>query len=102
MVFRTHMEDGIGTVFLEGRFTFERHQSFKAATGLLLETEGLRELHLDLASVDYMDSSALGMVLLLRERAEAAGASVVLAHPSPSVQAVLQVVQFGKLFRILE
>lgn len=102
MVFKTQVADGIGTVFLEGRFTFVRHQSFKAATGMLLETGGIQELHLNLASVDYMDSSALGMVLLLRERAAAAGITVVLAHPSPSVLAVLQVVQFGKLFRILE
>ncbi len=102
MVFRTEVAEGIGTVYIDGRFTFERHQSFKAATGLLLEEGGIQEVHLDLSAVDFMDSSALGMVLLLRERAEAAGAKVILARPSPSVQAVLQVVQFGKLFRILE
>lgn len=102
MVFNAQRHGPIGVVKLEGRFTFESHQAFKAATGPLLEAEGVTEIHLDLSAVNYMDSSSLGMVLLLREKAEEKSISVVLAHPSPNVVAILQVVQFGKLFKILE
>jgi anti-anti-sigma regulatory factor len=40
------------------------------------------------------------MLLLLRERAQARGMQVVLSRPTPPVAAILQVVQFGKLFEI--
>ena len=35
------------------------------------------ELEIDLAAVDYLDSSALGMLLMLREKAQAADKTVV-------------------------
>lgn len=100
MNFSTHIEGPIGTVRLQGRFTFESHQAFKASTAHLLEAPGLSQITLDLSGVSYMDSSSLGMVLLLREKADAKGIRIVLGQPSPSVQAVLNVVHFGKIFQI--
>lgn len=102
MNFSTHLEGTVGTVRLHGRFTFEQHQAFKTATTHLLEAPGLTQITLDLSGVSYMDSSSLGMILLLRERAENQAARVVLSRPSPSVQAVLKVVHFGKIFQIEE
>lgn len=90
-----------GMVRLEGRFTFEGNQAFKAATDPLMETPGLVQIHLDLGAVSYMDSSSLGMLLVLRERAQAKGQTILLVKPSPCVYAILNVVQFGKLFQIL-
>ncbi len=100
MKFSTLIDETTGTVKLEGRFTFESHQAFKAATGPLLESPDLKLMNLDLSAVNYMDSSSLGMVLLLRERADLKGITIVLQRPSPSVMAILKVVQFGKLFQI--
>jgi len=47
-----------------------------------------------------MESSALGLLLLLREKTESRGTRVVLFNPSPSVRATLDGVHFGKLFEI--
>lgn len=102
MNFSTHIQGDCGIVRLEGRFTFEAHQAFKAATGPMLEQPGLQQINLDLSAVSFMDSSSLGMVLLLRERADAKGIRIVLDRPSPSVMAILKVVHFGKLFQIQE
>ena len=94
--------DGVnGQVRLAGRFTFECHQAFKAATDPLLDLPNLAQLQLDLSAVDYMDSSSLGMLLVLREKAETKGISIALLRPSPCVITILKVVQFGKLFQIL-
>lgn len=100
MKFSTVIEGTTGTVKLEGRFTFESHQAFKAATGPLLESPDIHQVNLDLSAVNYMDSSSLGMVLLLRERASLKGVPIVLQRPSPSVLAILKVVQFAKIFQI--
>jgi HptB-dependent secretion and biofilm anti anti-sigma factor len=54
----------------------------------------------DFGRVDYLDSSALGMLLLLREKAEAAGKKVSLANLSGTVKQVLEIANFGKLFTI--
>jgi len=51
--------------------------------------------------VEYLDSSALGMLLLVRERAEAVGKPVVLSHPNPTVAQILDIANFRKLFTIL-
>lgn len=101
MEFSTHTDGMTGVVKLEGRFTFEAHQEFKGATTPLL-AQNLGAIHIDLSGVSYMDSSSLGMLLLLREKAEAKGMKVVLLRPSPSVLAIIKVVQFGKLFEIVE
>ena len=96
---RTHGSNGL--VLLEGRFTFECHQAFKAVTDPLLDSPGLHQLQLDLSGVNYMDSSSLGMLLVLRERADTKGLTIARVNPSPCVITILKVVQFGKLFQIL-
>lgn len=96
----TQIDGAKGTVRLEGRFTFEAGAAFKAQTHAVLATAGVSELHLDFQEVSYMESSALGVLLLLREKAESTGARIILDRPSSAVRAILDGVQFGKLFEI--
>ncbi len=101
MTFTIQTDPQNGILRLEGTFTFDGHPVFKAATAAALEA-GHPSLVLDLSEVSYMDSASLGMLLLLRERAQAKGMQVVLSRPSPTVMTILRVVQFGKLFDIRE
>ena len=101
MTFTIQNDPQHGCLRLEGIFTFDGHAAFKAATTEALDA-GHPALLLDLSGVGYLDSSALGMLLLLREKAEARGMKVVLCRPSPTVLAILRTVQFGKLFEIQE
>lgn len=102
MTFTIRNDPQPGLLHLEGTFNFDGHTAFREATGPLLEAHGFSAIVLDLSGVAYMDSAALGMLLLLRERAEAKGLKVALSRPSPTVSGILQVVQFGKLFDIRE
>jgi anti-anti-sigma factor len=101
MTFSAQPQGTNGLVLLAGRFTFECHQAFKAATDPLLSAPGVTQIRLDLSGVNYMDSSSLGMLLVLREKADAKGQTIALVKPSPCVITILKVVQFGKLFQIL-
>ena len=89
-----------GRVTLAGRFTFENLLAFKAATEPLLADPAIRILELDLSGIDVMAPSSLGMMLVLREKAELMGKAVRLMDPAPCVRTLLEVVQFGRLFDI--
>lgn len=92
--------DNKATLGLNGRFDFHSHRDFRAAYETALETPGVREIEINCSAVDYLDSSALGMLLLLREKAEAMGKLVVLAGLKGTVKQVLDIANFGKLFSV--
>jgi HptB-dependent secretion and biofilm anti anti-sigma factor len=90
----------VTTLYLEGRFDFHSHRDFRAATDALMQAAGTREIVINFSRVDYIDSSALGMLLLLREKAEAAGKQVTLSGLQGTAKQVLEVANFSKLFTI--
>lgn len=96
----TRIEGTFGILTLEGRFGFDAGQTFRAKTQELLTRPGLAELHLDFSAITQMESSALGLLLLLRELAEAREIKVVLLRPSAPVRAALDAVRFDTLFEI--
>jgi anti-anti-sigma factor len=81
-----------------GRFDFQLHRDFKEAYTPLLDNAAVSEIEVEMSKVDYMDSAALGMLLLLSERAKAADKLAVLAHASGTVLRVLEVANFSKIF----
>ena len=101
MEFRSTIDAGRATVFLEGRLSFSSYPEFRAATLPILEHPEVDEIHLDLAGVTFLDSSALGMILHFNQKAGVANKGLVISRPSPAIATVLRVVNFGKLIKIL-
>jgi anti-anti-sigma factor len=93
-------EPGRARIRLNGRFDFSAHRIFRESYTPSLDAGSVSELEIDLAQVDYLDSSALGMLLMLREKAQAANKKVVLSNCRGSVRQVLEIANFGKLFTI--
>jgi anti-anti-sigma factor len=85
---------------LNGRFDFNMHREFKEAYMALLNDDTLTSIEIGLAEVDYLDSSALGMLLMLRERALNVNKQVSLSNPNKMVSQVLDIANFHKLFTI--
>ncbi len=90
----------VATLKMNGRFDFSAHKFFKAAYDQLLPQKDISLLEINLADVTYMDSSALGMLLLLHERAQAEGKKVELSRANSTVKQILDIANFGKLFTI--
>ena len=88
------------TLKLSGRFDFNAHRDFRQAYEVALDSGMTNTLEIDFRKVDYLDSSALGMLLLLREKAEASGKRVLLSGVQGTVKQVLDIANFGKLFSI--
>lgn len=102
MHIKTDSRDTQATLFLEGRFDFNSHRDFRAASEGLLENATIKALDINFDKVEYLDSSALGMLLLLREKAEAQGRKVSLSALRGTVKQVLDIANFGKLFTLRE
>lgn len=85
---------------LSGRFDFNTHRDFRAAYEPLLAEPDVKSLTVDFAGVDYLDSSALGMLLMLRDKMGGVNKDVSLAGVQGNVKQVLDIANFGKLFRI--
>lgn len=98
MHIQTAVRDGQAVQSLAGAVEFNSNQDFRHASETLLEAQGVRCLRLDLAQVDYVDSSASGMLLIQRDKATARGKQVILSRPRGTVRQVLEIANFGKLF----
>jgi anti-anti-sigma factor len=85
---------------LNGRFDFSSHREFRNASDEALQTPEIKGIEVDFSRVEYLDSSALGMLLLLREKAQNANLKVSLTNCTGLVQQVLDVANFQRLFTI--
>ena len=89
-----------GRLLLSGQFDFSAHRDFRSACDEVLANASVREVLVDFQQVDYLDSSALGMLLLLKEKAAASGKELALVNCRDTVRQVLEIACFGKIFTI--
>jgi len=92
--------DGQARLELRGRFDYTSHRSFKQACETAFSASGMNEMVIDMQAVDYLDSSALGMLLLLRDKCKATSRPVSLVNCGATVRDVLKVANFDKLFTL--
>jgi len=92
--------DNKAIVSLTGRFDFNAHREFRSAYEEAISGDGIKALEVDLSGVDYLDSSALGMLLMLKERASSRNLQLSITHCRDSVKQILEIANFGKLFNI--
>lgn len=95
-----HKESGQAIIKLVGRFDFNTHRDFRGAYEPLVTEADIRAVAVDFSGVDYLDSSALGMLLMLRDKMGGANKSVALTGVRGNVKQVLDIANFGKLFQI--
>lgn len=81
-----------------GRFDFSKHNEFRKAYKDINIEGGVYEI--DLRSTEYLDSSALGMMLLLKEVADDNSSVVKISHANDELREILRIASFDKLFVI--
>ncbi len=83
---------------INGRFDFSLQKEFRDA---YQKYDGGLSYRVNLENTEYMDSSALGMLLLLREHAGNVTQRVRLVGANKAVRKILEVANFDKLFAIV-
>ncbi|UVJ45440.1 STAS domain-containing protein [Pseudomonas sp. LS1212] len=86
------------TITIKGRFDFGKHQQFREAYECLDCTS--KSIVIDLKEATYLDSSALGMLLLLRDHAGGEDSNIRMVNPNSDVRKILAISNFEKLFDI--
>ena len=100
MQIATRTEGQRAIMRLAGRFEFSAHREFREAVERVMQLDGVGDLVIDLMDVEYVDSSALGMLLMVRERTNSAKLGLTLANPRGMVRQALDIAHFEKLFVI--
>ncbi len=85
---------------LSGYFGFQSHREFVKSYLPLLDNTAVDEIWVGMIEVDYLDSSALGMLLLLNERAIASNKPITLIAASGAASRTLEITNFSKVFKI--
>lgn len=86
------------TIKIEGRFDFGSHHDFRDAYRSASEN-GVAFI-LDMSKTEYMDSSALGMILLLKEYSGTLNGDIKVVNASTEIKNILQIANFDKLFSV--
>ena len=92
------LKDGVCTLLPPAQFNFSCHRVFRDAYKQLPADAGIRAFVLDFKNTDYLDSAALGMMLLLRRVAQEQGQTVRIINARGIVQEVLRIAHFQDLF----
>lgn len=96
---REFSEDGKTlTIFLEEKFDFGKVQDFRSAYSD--GTDGAHTIIIDLQKTEYMDSSALGMLLNMQKTLGDGVKTFKITNCRPQVLKILQIARFGKKFDI--
>ncbi len=85
-------------IAVEGRFDFSTHRDFRDSYEQAAQP--LETYTVDMREASYLDSSALGMLLLLRDHAGGDASEVRIVNCNPSVRRILKVSNFEQLFSI--
>ena len=92
-------EDGKSlTINITGRFDITTYQEFSEAYKDKLDP--ISRLIIDMADVEYLDSSALGMLLMLRERSGMDSEAIDIINCSDGVKNILKTANFDRLFNM--
>ena len=86
------------TVKLPNEFDFRAHKDFRDAHK---DIDSNIQFVLDFSSTEHMDSSALGMLLLMREELGNDTANVKFINCRQNIKSLLDMASFNKLFDVV-
>jgi len=94
----TKSEDGkTVTIKLPGEFDFRSHRDFRETHR---DADASAQYILDFSLTEHIDSSALGMLLLMREGLGNDDAHVKLVNCRPNIKKLLEMASFHQLFEV--
>lgn len=100
MKIETLVERDRARLVLSGRFDYGTYKVFHDAYVPMFSSNAVDTIEVDMQRVDYLDSAALGMLLMLKEQAGVARKTVSLTNCNELVARTLRIAKFDTLFPI--
>jgi anti-anti-sigma factor len=85
------------TITISGRFDFSLHKDFRTALDPI-DSNNINSAIVDMRTTEYIDSSALGMLLMLKNKMGDNKEAVSIVNAKPAVLKILEIANFGQLF----
>ena len=82
------------------RFDFSYHKEFTEQYQAIMDNDGITDIALDFSRVSYLDSSALGMMVLFQKKAKSKNINVRIRGAKESAREILTIANFDRLFDI--
>lgn len=87
------------TIMMDEKFDFGKVQDFRMAYGS--DSENVTAITIDLSKTEYMDSSALGMLINMQKTMSPQVTSFKITNCRPQVAKILKISRFDKKFNIV-
>ncbi len=97
MAIRSSTQDNITTIRPGDTFDYSEQAEFRKAYESVPKNQ---QFVIDFRDTRYLDSAALGMLLLLREYAGEEQAKITLVNCDDEVKNIFRISNFNKLFKI--
>lgn len=85
-------------ISIQGRFDFSLYKDFRNAYND--DCDSITEYTINLSATEYLDSSALGMLLVLKEQAGDSGSNISIVGANEELMKILCIANFDKMFNI--
>jgi anti-anti-sigma factor len=88
------------TIVIPERFDFSQHKTFTEQSNQLIQDEQVKTVILDFSRTSYLDSSALGMLVLLKKKAKVKAINTIIRGAKDNAKDILLIANFNQLFEI--
>lgn len=86
---------------LPTRFDYSFHKLFNDKCSELIEDSSVKEIILDFGLVEYIDSSALGMLVILQKKSSTAGKKLKISRARGTAEEVLRMANIQKMIEFI-
>ncbi|MEK6801163.1 MAG: STAS domain-containing protein [Nitrospirota bacterium] len=89
------------TLRLEGNFTYTQRKAFQEVLKTIC-TDHVEEVVIDLSQVVFLDSAALGLLMITHRQLGADKRKLSLAYPQPTVRQIIELANLHKTIPMIE
>ncbi|MCS6328138.1 MAG: STAS domain-containing protein [Nitrospira sp.] len=89
------------TLKLEGNFTYTQRKPFQEMLKTIA-VDGVEQIVIDLAQVAFLDSAALGLLMISHRQLQAEKRTLSLAYPQPTVRQIIELANLHKTIPLID
>lgn len=88
----------IADIILSGGMDYSTQENIHEANQRALSAKNVREIHVDLADVTFIDSSCIRALVMLHRQATEKGIALVLLHCNDPIREIFEIGGFDTMF----
>lgn len=96
-----HLKQGTYDITLSGKFTFSDHPEFREILQNMVDKD-VRQVVFHMSKVEFVDSAALGMLLLAADEAEKHQKQLMICGAAGQVKKMFDMARFSTLFSMVD